>query len=361
MSTRPEQTEPVLVDSSELSVTVSSDRPEWSELLALDSATIFHDPRWGELMDEVYGNRSYYLTARRSGKVVAALQLVHQKSLLFGSRLTSLPYFDAAGILGSDADADAEAIPALIAASKKLLSELKADSVEIRLAEVLDQSLPTRTDKVTMRLSLPDDPDQAWSNLKAKVRNQVRKAETAGMVCQQGRLELVSQFHRLYAENMRNLGSPPHSRRFFEAIFDKFGDSSRVFVVSNSAGKPVAASFTLEDRHCLCVPWAASDFKFRSDCPNMLLYWEMIKQACLHPSRCFDFGRGTRDGGTHRFKRQWGSQEIPLYWQYLLEPGQEMPSIRPDSPKYRLMVTCWQKLPVSIVKLLGPRIISKLS
>ena len=345
------------LDTGEITVTVSSDAPDWSEQLALDGATIFHDPRWGELMKMVYGNQQYYLTACRGGKVVASLQLVHQKSIFFGSRLSSLPYFDAAGVLGDDLQARSE----LLSAARELSSELKAESVEIRQADPIDQSLPTRTDKVSMRLRLPDDPDQAWSDLKAKVRNQVRKAETAGLVCQQGGVELIGQFHALYTENMRNLGSPPHSRRFFEAIFEKFGDLSRVFIVYNPQRKPVAGSFTLADRHGLRVPWAASDYRFRSDCPNMLLYWEMIKQACLHPSRCFDFGRGTRDSGTYRFKRQWGSQEQPLYWQYLLGPGQEMPSLKPDSPKYRFLVACWRKLPVSVAKLLGPRIISKLS
>ena len=357
MSSRPEQPEATSPSAGELTVSVSCDLPDWSEVLAFDDATIFHEPRWGELMKMVYGNQQYYLTARRGGKVVASLQLVHQKSLLFGSHLSSLPYFDAAGVLGDDLQARSE----LLSAARELSSELKAQSVEIRQADPIDQSLPTRTDKVTMCLRLGDDPDQAWSDLKAKVRNQVRKAETAGLVCRQGGSELLGEFHRLYTENMRVLGSPPHSRRFFEAIFEKFGDLSRVFIVFNSERKAVAGSFTLADRHALRVPWAASDYRFRADCPNMLLYWEMIKQACLHPSRCFDFGRGTRDGGTYRFKRQWGSQEVPLYWQYLLEPGQELPSIKPDSPKYRLMVTCWRKLPVSVVRILGPRIISKLS
>ncbi len=357
MSSDSAQTKTDSPGAGEITVTVSSDLPDWSELLALDGATIFHDPRWGELMKMVYGNRPYYLTARRAGKVVGCLQLVHQKSILFGSRLSSLPYFDAAGVLGDDP----QAISAILSAAKKLSSELGADSVEIRQEQPLDQSLPTRTDKVTMRLTLPGEADQAWSDLKAKVRNQIRKAEAADLVCQQGGAELIDQFHRLYTENMRILGSPPHGRRFFEAIFETFGDCSRIFVVLNPAGKAVATSFTLSGRHRLYVPWAASDHRFRADCPNMLLYWEMIKQACLHPSRCFDFGRGTRDGGTHRFKRQWGSGEVELNWHYLLGEGQEMPSIRADSPKYRFMVACWQKLPVSVVRLLGPSIISKLS
>ena len=344
-------------DADQATLTVTRDRCDWSELLDRADSTIFHDPRWGELMQRVYGNRPFYLTAKRDGQVVAALQLVHQKSFLFGSRLSSLPYFDASGILGDDRAGRRE----LVKAARALADELGVESVELRQFEPVDESLPTRTDKVTMHLRLPQEPDEAWSALKAKVRNQVRKATKAGLVCRQGGIELVRQFYDLYAANMRILGSPPHSRRFFESIIETFPERARILVVAKDDGRAAAASLTLEDSQALRVPWAGSDHRVRQLCPNMLLYWEMIAQACRSQGRCFDFGRGTRDGGTYRFKRQWGAQEVPLHWQYLLSPGKEMPDLRPDSAKYRLMVACWRKLPMPVAKLLGPGIISKLS
>lgn len=50
-------------------VTVVTDRPAWDVYLSehLD-ATLFHDPRWGEVMRETYGNRCHYLTALRGGQ-----------------------------------------------------------------------------------------------------------------------------------------------------------------------------------------------------------------------------------------------------------------------------------------------------
>ena len=84
-------------------VTVSSDASDWPDYLRRASgASLFHDPRWGLVMARAYGNRPFYLTARRDGAPVGLLQLIGQKSLLFGSHLCSLPYFDAAGILASD-------------------------------------------------------------------------------------------------------------------------------------------------------------------------------------------------------------------------------------------------------------------
>lgn len=65
-------------------------------------ATIYHDPRWGQIMASAYGNRPYFLTAHYEGRVVGILQLVAQKGLPFGLHLCSLPYFDAAGVVADD-------------------------------------------------------------------------------------------------------------------------------------------------------------------------------------------------------------------------------------------------------------------
>jgi serine/alanine adding enzyme len=93
----------------------------------------------------------------------------------------------------------------------------------------------------------------------------------------------------------------------------------------------------------------------------MLLYWAMLEGACRLGATCFDFGRSTRDSGTHKFKKQWGAEDVPLHWHYLLAEGQDPPGILPDSPKYQSAVACWKKLPVWIACAIGPRIIGKLS
>ena len=89
-----------------VTIDVSNDPPPWDAYLACaPGATLLHDPRWGLVMREAYGNRPYYLTARRGGEVAGVLQLVLQRSLLFGTHLASLPYFDAAGTLADDGTA----------------------------------------------------------------------------------------------------------------------------------------------------------------------------------------------------------------------------------------------------------------
>jgi hypothetical protein len=44
-----------------------------------------------------------------------------------------------------------------------------------------------------------------------------------------------------------------------------------------------------------------------------------------------------------------------------MDAGQSMPDLNPESGKYKTMVACWRKLPLWLTRLLGPRIIRKLS
>ena len=51
-----------------------------------------------------------------------------------------------------------------------------------------------------------------------------------------------------------------------------------------------------------------------------------------------------------------GFEPSPLYYEYKLAAGQAVPDINPLNPKYRLMVSTWQKLPLPIAGVLGPRV-----
>lgn len=307
-------------------------------------------------MRQAYGNMPYYLTAVRDGQPVGCLQLIHQRSLLFGSHACSIPYFDAAGVLALDSMIAGQ----LVRHAGQMLKPLNVQWVELRHERQIDDSLPSRTDKVTLRLTLPPTPEELWDSLKAKLRNQVRKPQQSGLTAQSGGAELVDDFFAVYSRNMRDLGSPQHSKRFFQIIADTFASVVRLYVV-RQADRPVAASLTLANGQTICVPWAGSDWRISDLCGNMLLYWTMLEDSCRRGAKCFDFGRSTLDSGTYRFKKQWGAAEVQLYWHYLLPPGDVLPDLQPHSLKYRVAAAVWKRLPIPVARLLGPRIISRLS
>jgi serine/alanine adding enzyme len=344
-------------NSKNCQVEISLTMPEWEDFLQLrPDATIYHSPLWGDIMQRAYGNRPLYLTARRKSHITGILQLVAQKSLLFGSHLCSLPYFDASGILAQDE----EAAHALIEQSQQLLDSQRAQWIELRHLRPMGKSLPARSDKVTMHLDLTPNEQELWNRFKPKVRNQIRKAQKGKMQVLQGNSERLEEFYAVYSRNMRDLGSPPHSRRFFRLILESFPKQATIYLVRLN-NMSLAAGFSLRDQSILRVPWAGSLWRFRSLNPNMLLYWSMLAEGCQKGAEYFDFGRSTLDSGTYRFKKQWGAKEIPLVWQFLLPEGEALPDLNPESGKYRYFVSGWKKLPLWTVRWLGPKIIAKLS
>ena len=69
----------------------------------------------------------------------------------------------------------------------------------------------------------------------------------------------------------------------------------------------------------------------------------------------FNFGRCTPGGGTHRFKRQWGGEDVQLHWIRWASKPQAAPPSR-DASAYRWATAVWQRLPLPVANFLGPRI-----
>jgi CelD/BcsL family acetyltransferase involved in cellulose biosynthesis len=158
----------------------------------------------------------------------------------------------------------------------------------------------------------------------------------------------------VFAANMRDLGSPVHGRPFLRAVLEAFGPRARL-LVARRAGRPVGGLLALLHGDTCYVPWASSLRAEAAHCPNMLLYWDVLRQACRDGFRRFDFGRSTRDSGTYRFKRQWGAAEVPLYWYRLPLRGQA-PAPPGEDERLAFAGRLWRRLPLGLTRWLGPRL-----
>jgi serine/alanine adding enzyme len=331
--------------------------PAWDSFVSRDAdGTIFHRFGWKEIFERVYGNECIYLMAEESGTTVGILPLVFKKSRLFGKFLVSLPYFDCVGICCDREDVRRT----LFMHAQELCKERNAEYIELRHDREHGLDVLTKQSKVAMMLELPSNPEELWSRLKAKVRNQVRKAEKEELSVVTGRAELVDAFFKVYVTNMRDLGSPSHCRDFFEQICEIYPEAVRILCI-RLGEKAVASGFTIASKETLTIPWASSLRKYNSKCPNMLLYWNALKYACECGFSQFSFGRSTPDEGTYQFKKQWGAEPRPLYWQYWLSNGGRMPDLSMKNSKYNLPVRVWRAMPVAVTKNLGPKLIQNLA
>jgi GNAT acetyltransferase-like protein len=97
--------------------------------------------------------------------------------------------------------------------------------------------------------------------------------------------------------------------------------------------------------------------KYRIFSPMSLLIWETIRYGCERGFACLDFGRSRWESGTFLFKRQWAAQPVPLFCEYHLADGVEMPDMDPTNPRYRFLISAWRYLPLCLAKAIGPLVI----
>lgn len=133
-------------------------------------------------------------------------------------------------------------------------------------------------------------------------------------------------FHGVFERNMRRLGAPAFGCHYLEAVFAEFGAAARCYCALHS-GQVIGGLVTLAFRDTVYVPWASALQEYFSVCPNNLLYWSAIRDACSEGLCWFDFGRSLRGSGPLRFKLQWGAAERVLHYQYLLPPDSALPGL----------------------------------
>lgn len=308
-----------------------------------------HAKQWGDVIRDVYGHPTFSLSALAGEQCVGVLPATIIRRPLFGTVIASMPFLDGGGPWA----ASAEAAQLLASQLIRIGQDMGARLVDIRCAEPLPGGWTPRAHKANLTLALSGDGDHMWKSLDGAVRNQVRKAERAGLWIDEG-AEHLHAFYDIYLARMRDLGSPAHARTFFEAVVRAFGPRARIVVVrrgSDVIGGLVA--LTVDDT--VTVPWAACLREHFALCPNMLLYWHTIRAASVRGLRVFDFGRSTVGSGTDRFKRQWGAVPQPLFWyaiphhEYAQRP--HVPGLDALTP---VVAAGWRALPCAVTSRVGP-------
>jgi FemAB-related protein (PEP-CTERM system-associated) len=333
----------------------TSDRLSWDTyVLRHPNGTAYQLFAWGMAVEQAYGFHRIYLLAESEGKARGVFPTIDFRLPLIGKQLISLPYCDAGGIL-----ADTQEVAQALLEKALTVAEERRGGCKIRSNCSLPISGENRTDKVRMVLELPESSEMLLSGLKSKLRSQVKKPWRDGLRAKMGAGELVPDFYGVFAENMRDLGSPVHSRQWIESMVEAYKERVRVGVVYSPDGTPAAAGMILLHQETVSIPWASSLRQYNSLNPNMMLYWTFLAFAADNGFKRFDFGRSSPGEGTWRFKEQWGAVPQPLFWYEMDATGKSVR--RPEnnvgsSRNRRLAAELWRMLPAVAANWLGPRI-----
>lgn len=374
------------------------DQEQWdSYVLNHSQSTLYHLSGWKDVIENTYGHKTYYLMAvkndgyeeshntqqdeiyKTSGiscelkgeYVVGVLPLVLLKSIFFGRNLISMPFFDIGGVLADSREIEKE----LLSEAIKLAAQLKISKLELRQIGLLSSLgsydfkqlakdsefrahhwvYQIRSHKVRMLLKLPTSSEILIKSFKSKLRSQINKTQKEGLYSKIGGIELLEDFYKVFLINMRDLGSPVHSKKLMRTVLEEFHKESQIVVIYKEI-QPLACSLIVGFKDILENPWASALKEYSRLSPNMLLYWTMLEYACNGGYAYFDFGRSSVDEGTYKFKEQWGAEPEPLHWHYFLMNGQRMKEGDSEKSRFDKAIQYWKKLPVSVTKMIGPTI-----
>lgn len=360
--------EPEMQPKDALEIREIKDPDAWDRYVLQTGVSKYtHLFNWSRVIEDTYGHKPVYLAAVRPAparnkvsEISGILPLFRFKTLVNASWFVSVPFFDTAGIL---APGGATRNFLFKNGLGPLVKTSGISGVALRQQDILDipdLSLMTCAPrifcgKVGLSLEIPGSQQEIMQTFKSKLRSQIKKSETCGLTWKIGKTELIDPFYTVFSRNMRDLGSPVHSKKFFKTIFNYFNPHAFICVVFYKSG-PVAAAFMFRFKKTLVNPWASSIREFRYLNANLYLYWQMIRFACRLNVETFDMGRSSKNAPAFRFKKQFCPDEHPIYWYAWSFPGKAL-----FQAEETLTIPAWKRLPLGMANLLGPLVRKRIS
>lgn len=335
--------------------TTGADNQAWAEYVAAHpDSQLFHEQRWGAAIAAAYGHTTLHLAAKRAGKLVGVLPLTDVKSALFGRSLISGAFAVGGGALADD---DA-ALDALCARAVELGRERRVKYVELRGGRAPRGGEWTEKSGIhaAFQRELPASEDEILPWLPKNRRAQIKKAmrlesEEGASLRLDGRAE---EFQPLYAESLRNLGTPVPPVSFFREIMERFGDCAEISLCVASDGAPVAGLLTFWRRDVVAPYYIGATARARALSAFDYLYYLLMRRAIQRGVRIFDYGR-SKVGSTHfNTKTYWGFEPTPVVYHVALIGAKELPNLSGANPKFALVSETWKRLPLPVANFAGP-------
>ncbi len=324
-------------------------------VVAQAGATPFHRPAWLSAVAAGSGNRPLLLAIERGGAIAAILPLLHVRSPLFGKVLVSSGFGVGGGIIAARVgDADL-----LIEAAERTALERGCPTIELRggpLPEGRDGWRVRSDSHCGYVADLAIDDDAQLAAIPRKQRAEVRKGLAADLTVRIGTsADDRAAHYAVYAESVRNLGTPVFPKRLFAAVLDAFGPDADILTVFHQ-GAPVASVLSLYHGGAVMPYWGGGTRAARALRANDRMYFELMLHARRRGCSRFDFGRSKVNSGAGDFKKNWGFVPSPLGYAIWTAPGAEPRDADPTSARHARRIALWKRLPLPLANLVGPLI-----
>ena len=331
---------------------------QWDAFVRAHSeGSFFHLAAWQRVIVRAFGHATFYMVAETDGVLTGILPLVQVKTALFGNSLVSVPFCVHGGPLATDG----ESFRALTDYATALMTERAVPVIAFRFRDAPPADwLPTadwveQADLyVLFRKSITSSDEANLNSIPRKQRAMVRKGIARGL-----RSEVDSdatRLHAIYAESVRNLGTPVFARRYFQILLEEFaGCIDIVTILDGETAIASVMNFYFRDE---VLPYYGGGRAIARDrYGNDFLYWEVMRRAAARGCTLFDFGRSKLGTGAMAFKKNWGFTPAAMHYRFRVSAGTAIPDNNPLNPKFALLIAAWKRLPIPIANRIGPHIV----
>jgi FemAB-related protein (PEP-CTERM system-associated) len=320
---------------------------------AQPQGTPFHRPLWLAAVARGTGNRAAALVLEQGGELIGYLPLSEIHSPIFGRLLASTGFAVGGGVLLAEG---ADPAP-LFAAVEELAQRRSCPSVELRGGALPEERAGwaiKRDSHCGFIRPLAKDDEAELLAIPRKQRAEVRRSLTFPLTVSVGQGKPERDAHyAVYAESVRNLGTPVFPRRLFEAVMDGFGEDADILTVWHE-GKPVSSVLSLYHAGAVMPYWGGGTWEARKLRANDRMYYELMLHARAKGCVAYDFGRSKTGSGAYDFKRNWGFVPEPLSYATWTAPGAEKRDADPTSAAHSRSIDIWRRLPLAVANRLGP-------
>jgi len=344
------------VKKMEITFYTEKDRAAYQEFVMYSSkASFYHRIEWKEAIEKVYGLPSFYILAKSKNNIKGIFPLFLMRDIFYKKILISLPYSNYGGIVAESM----EVAEALLKRADYICKKNGAVYLEQRtLYPLINKILLNKLIYFSLILELDHNPSNIWKKkVKRGAKKAVRQAIKYGLKAQvvNSTETNIKLFYDLYSKSIRDLGTPVHSFKWFKILAKLFKNDMLITFVYYT-NKPIAGILFFSFKNTILAKYGASDRQFLNYRPNNLSFWTTIDYACRNNYKILDFTRSRKEQGTYYFKTQWGAKPHQVYYQYILNKISQIPHIDPSAPRYQRLTQVWQRLPLSLTRLIGPPI-----
>lgn len=158
--------------------------------------------------------------------------------------------------------------------------------------------------------------DLLFKSLSSNVRRKINKAGKNGIVIKDGGLELLDDFYSVYRKTIHRHGSFGLPKVLFRNMLTHSettaGPAARIFVAYNQS--VIGSALLLTQNNFSENNAFATLPEYNHLYTAYALHMAMMDYAIKCGSRAYSPGRSTPGSGVHKFKKQFGGKEYPLFY-----------------------------------------------